>query len=68
VNVDPRESLSGRMAAEDFTAMVHVLPSAEAKAGDRRPELAERRQNLWRYGLMLMLGVLVVESAVGRSR
>jgi hypothetical protein len=32
-----------------------------------RAQGIESQQNLWQYGLILMLAVLVVESAVGRT-
>jgi hypothetical protein len=34
---------------------------------DARAQQAEARQSYWRYALMLMLGVLVLESAIGKA-
>ena len=35
---------------------------------ERQAQQAEGTQNLWRYGLLLMLAALVGESVVGRTR
>jgi hypothetical protein len=66
VNVDPRESSLAAMTAEEFAGMLEPI---QISAGDRpaREEQTEARQNLWQYGLMLMLAVLVVESLAGRA-
>jgi hypothetical protein len=66
VNVDPRESSLASMTAEEFAGM---LEPVRISAVDRpaREEQTEARQNLWQYGLMLMLAVLVVESFAGRA-
>jgi len=66
VNVDPRESSLAAMTAEEFAGMLEPI---QMSAGDRpaREEQTEARQNLWQYGLMLMLAVLVVESFAGRA-
>jgi hypothetical protein len=69
VNVDPRESGTAAMTAAEFTQMI----AADAAEGGARQlqvkaEQAESRQNLWQYGLLLMLVALVAESFVGRVR
>ena len=67
VNVDPRESGTAAMTAAEFSGMIRP---AEGAAGTRqlhvKAEQAESRQNLWQYGLLLMLVALVAESFVGR--
>jgi hypothetical protein len=72
INVDPRESAIAPLTSAEFGAMVErpartetagSMPAVEAA----RAQTAERQQNLWQYGLALMLGVLVVESMVGRT-
>lgn len=66
VNVDIGESDMGRIDAKHFTdAITRAQVSKEnaARAGARQ---TEGQQNLWRYGLMLMIAALVAEVAVGR--
>jgi hypothetical protein len=68
VNVDVRESTTARVTPEEFTAMLRQSePQADAPI-ERRAQQIEGRQNLWQYGLMLMLGALIAESVVGRAR
>jgi len=68
VNVDVRESTTARVTPEEFTAMLRQgEPQADAPI-ERRAQQIEGRQNLWQYGLMLMLGALIAESVVGRAR
>lgn len=67
VNVDAAESRVARLTPAAFKAMASAdlsLPGPSA----RRAALVEGRQSLWRYGLILMLAALVVESIAGRSR
>ncbi len=54
------------MTAAEFGGMLEAVQIA---AADRpaREEQTEARQNLWQYGLILMLVVLVAESFVGRA-
>ena len=66
VNVDTRESGIGVMAAEEFRAMVEPVQQAPVNQAIRSEQI-EARQSLWQYGLLLMLGVLVIESFVGRA-
>ena len=66
VNVDPRESTTARVTEDEFRNLVEVVsPSSEGPA-DLRAQQVESRQGYWRYALMLMLGVLMVESVVGK--
>jgi hypothetical protein len=66
VNVDPREADEARLAPAAFTAAVprSNRPAQTPEAAEARAR--EREQSLWRYGLMLMLTALVIESTVGR--
>jgi Aerotolerance regulator N-terminal/von Willebrand factor type A domain len=68
VNVDVRESSTDRLSADDFKAMLKPGEMSHGTPGERRAQQVEAQQNLWRYGLMLMLGALIVESVVGRAR
>jgi hypothetical protein len=66
VNVDPREGSAERMTPSEFREMMKAgsaSPSAPPATQARQTEAA---QSYWRYGLMLMLAALVVESIVGR--
>ncbi|HJR60695.1 MAG TPA: BatA and WFA domain-containing protein [Vicinamibacterales bacterium] len=66
VNVDPRESGIGVMTAQEFAGMLEpVQPAQEDRPA--REEQTESRQNLWQYGLILMLAALIAESFVGRA-
>ena len=68
VNVDTRESAVARLTAQEFGEM--LTRSADQPAPARqtiRAQHAEARQNLWQYGVVLMLLVLVVESVIGRG-
>ena len=68
VNVDTRESAAARLTSAEFTEMLPRVPLDQDSARPSgRPQAAEARQNLWQYGLVLMLVVLVVESALGRG-
>jgi len=67
VNVDPRESSTAAMTAAEFTQMVDPKKTdGDARQLQVKAAQAESRQNLWQYGLMLMLAALVAESFVGR--
>ena len=66
VNVDSAEADRARLTPAAFVA---AAPRAGGEAAQPRQSVSadrEREQSLWRYGLMLMLVALVVESAVGR--
>lgn len=66
VNVDPRESVPDAVTGEAFDGMIERTAAAPA-AGAGRAEQVEHRQNLWQYGLLLMVVVLATESLVGRA-
>jgi hypothetical protein len=66
VNVDPRESATARLSEQEFRDLVDVVARPAAGPADVRAQQIEGSQSYWRYALMLMLGVLVVESVVGK--
>ena len=66
VNVDPRESAPDAVTGEAFDGMIERTAAAPV-AGAARAEQTEHRQNLWQYGLLLMVVVLAAESLVGRA-
>ena len=68
VNVDPRESESASLSADEFRSAIRQLPGVTSAADAERREEAEReeRQGLWRYGLAVMVLVLLVEGFLGR--
>jgi hypothetical protein len=68
VNVDPAESSTPVMQPDEFTRMLRGSDTTAPGVQARRGEVLEARQGLWRYGLMLMLAALVMESVVGRAR
>lgn len=67
VNVDPREGAVARLTMDEFREMVEQRTAPSDGAKDLAGQQAESRQNYWRYALMLMLAVLVVESVVGKA-
>lgn len=68
VNVDPRESGTAAMTTAEFQAMVEVAPAVVPGTQQQvKAEHSESRQNLWQYGLALMLMTLVAESFVGKA-
>jgi hypothetical protein len=66
VNVDPRESNTAVMTTAEFTEMIDTSSDGSARQVQIKADQAESRQNLWQYGLLLMLTMLVAESFVGR--
>jgi hypothetical protein len=68
VNVDPRESSTAVMTDAEFAAMVDAGAGEPGRDRQVKAEQAESRQNLWQYGVLLMLATLVAESFVGRVR
>ena len=56
-----------RLSGDEFAAMLQPTAAAPQTPTDVRGRQAEGRQNLWRYGLVLMLAALVAESFVGRA-
>ena len=67
VNVDPRESDSARMSADDFQAAVTRLKEAGGVRGARRGAQQEDRQHLWQYALVLLLAMLLAARGVVAS-
>jgi hypothetical protein len=65
INVDPRESSVDRVTPVEFQKLVTRSSGAGRPRAVRLAEQTEGQQNYWRYGLMLMLGVLVMEAFVG---
>lgn len=68
VNVDVGESQPDRMSIEQFNEMIRpVEPQPVSAATALQARQTEAQQSYWRYGLLLMLGMLVAESLVGRA-
>jgi hypothetical protein len=65
INVDPRESSVERVTPVEFQQLVARASGASQPRMVRLAQQTEGQQNYWRYGLMLMLGALVVEAFVG---
>lgn len=65
INVDPRESSVARVTAAEFQKLVTRLSGESQPRAVRLARQSEGQQNYWRYGLLLMLGALVVEAFVG---
>lgn len=68
LNVDAGEADPSRMTAEEFKKMFATGEFAAASAVSLQAVQVEAGQSYWRYGLLLMLAALVVESVVGRVR
>lgn len=66
VNVDPRESAPAAMSATEFTKLLRPADAVTSVPLEMRAQQVESRQNLWRYGLLLMMLALIAESLVGR--
>ena len=66
VNVDARESNLTRMQNDEFAARFQASSAPAPQATRLHARQLEADQSYWRYGLMLMLVVLVAESFVGR--
>jgi hypothetical protein len=66
VNVDPRESGIARVSEEEFRDMIDRVAQPSAGPIDARAQQTEARQSYWQYALVLMLGVLVLESVIGK--
>jgi hypothetical protein len=67
VNVDPRESVTPAVSLAEFKAKIGATPDPARPPQERQARQAEGTQNLWRYGLLLMLAALVAESVVGST-
>ena len=66
VNVDSRESAIARVSEDEFRSMIDRVAQPSAGPADALAVQAEARQSYWQYALVLMLGVLVVESVIGK--
>ncbi len=66
VNVNPAESDPAAMSAEEFTASLTRVANPRGAPPLEEARAQEAQQRLWQLGLLVMLGVLVVESLVGR--
>jgi hypothetical protein len=66
VNLDPRESATAALTPAEFTAMIGSAAAPVRPPMERQAQQAEGTQNLWRYGLLLMLAALAAESLAGR--
>lgn len=64
VNVDPLESDPRRVTPEEFQAALARVADVADGAGRLPTQEDEDRQAIWRYLLVLMIGMLIVESAV----
>jgi hypothetical protein len=65
VNVDPREGSLEHVTPVEFQKLVTRSSGASQPRAVRLARQTEGQQNYWRYGLMLMLGALVVEAFLG---
>jgi hypothetical protein len=68
VDVDLHERSLAAMADDEFMAMVQVDRAQPAPVTRLAHEEVEARQSLWRYAILVMLAVLLIESFVGRPR
>jgi hypothetical protein len=68
VNVQSAESDPAPMTADAFLARVPRTNDAPASREGDEAQAQEATQRLWQIGLLVMLGVLAVESLVGRGR
>jgi hypothetical protein len=65
VNVDPAESDPARLAHDEFVAPVARQESSAAPGPLPEARQQEDREHLWRYALMALLAVLILESVIG---
>jgi hypothetical protein len=68
VNVDLRERSPASITDDEFMAMMPSEAGHDVMAAGVSPAQIEARQSLWRYGMLLMLGMLLAESFIGRPR
>jgi len=66
VNIDPAESDPTATTAEAFASRLRPAQSAVTPPVTEEARDREAQQRLWQIGLVAMLGMLVVESLVGR--
>jgi hypothetical protein len=67
VNVNPAESDPAATSADAFIASLSRVEVPRGAADVEEARAQEAQQRLWQIGLLVMLGVLVVESLVGRA-
>ncbi|MBI4477231.1 MAG: BatA domain-containing protein [Acidobacteria bacterium] len=67
VNVDINESEVSRLDAGQFAAAITRSSVSAKDAARTEARQIEEQQNLWRYGLMLMIVALAAELVVGRA-
>ena len=65
INVDPRESLLGRMDADEFLGGIQRSDQVTDTVGEGQAVELENQQGWWRYGLLLMLVALAAEGVLG---
>jgi hypothetical protein len=68
LNVDPRESDPARITAEEFQGWIGQRAAVSAQVGAVDDVTGrEAEQGYWRYLILAMIGLLVVEAWLGRS-
>lgn len=68
LNVDPRESEADTLDMDEFAARFEAADPPSGPAARLQRHQLESAQSYWRYGVMLMLAVLVLESVIGKAR
>jgi hypothetical protein len=64
VNIDPAETVPGRLTAEEFGTAVTRLKDVAVTEQRANAREQEDRQHIWQYVLALMVAILMVESAI----
>jgi aerotolerance regulator-like protein/VWA domain-containing protein len=64
VNVDPRESVSARLTADEFQAAITQMKDADRPTGRVEARQQEDNQHLWQYAIALMVITLTVEGLI----
>jgi hypothetical protein len=64
INVDPVESDTGRLSADEFQTAVTRLKDVSGSAKRVEAAQQEERQHIWQYVLALMIAALAMESIV----
>jgi hypothetical protein len=65
VNVEARESAAARLSPDEFTKSVEHV-AAEARATDVQAREREATQSWWRYAVIAMLGILLLEGILAK--
>ena len=68
LNVDPRESEADTLDMDEFAGRFTAADPPAGPAARLQTQQIEALQGYWRYGVMLLLAVLVVESVIGKAR